>query len=74
MVLCKTYKKDQIFASSISKLLVKLEDELISERAKLEKTEEKKKSYKHLARQFHGDGQNALMQQRHEFEAATSQL
>lgn len=61
MVLCKTYKKDEIFASSISKLLLKLEDELIVERAKFERVDEKKKNYKQLARQFNSEAQTALI-------------
>lgn len=67
-VLCKTYKRDTIFAGSLTKLLQKLEDELVRERAKLEKTEEKKKMYKSLARQFHSDFQSKVTHQHQEFE------
>lgn len=59
-MLCKTYKRDTIFSESLTKLLQKLEDELVRERARLEKTEEKKKMYKTLARQFHNDFQSRI--------------
>ena len=45
-VLCKTYKRDTIFAGSLTKLLLKLEDEIVRSIAKQEKMEEKKANYK----------------------------
>ena len=69
-MLCKTYKRDTIFAGSLTKLLQRLEDELVRDRAKLEKTEEKKKMYKRLARQFHTDFQNQVSFQHQEFESS----
>lgn len=49
-VLCKTYKKDTIFMGGLTKLLTRLEDELCAERARFERTEERKSHYKKLAR------------------------
>ena len=49
-VLCKTYKRDPMFASSLLNLLQKLEDEIVKDRVKYEKSEEKKASYKQMAR------------------------
>ena len=54
-MLCKTYKRDEIFADSMIKLLTRLEDELVKEQAKLEKIDEKKKNYKQLARGLNGE-------------------
>ena len=45
-MLCKTYKKDPIFSLGLTKLLVRLEDELCDERARFERTEERKRHYK----------------------------
>ena len=39
-----------MFATSLLNLLQKLEDEIVKDRAKFEKSEEKKASYKQLAR------------------------
>ena len=41
-MLCKTYKRDPMFASSLLNLLQKLEDEIVKDRVKYEKSEEKK--------------------------------
>ena len=54
-VLCKTYKRDEIFAQSLTKLLAGLEDEMVKERARYERMEERKKSYKQFARQIHAE-------------------
>lgn len=56
-VLCKTYKRDTIFAGSLTKLLLKLEDEIVRSIAKQEKMEDKKSNYKQLARHFHSEFQ-----------------
>ena len=73
-VLCKTYKKDAIFAGSLVKLLARLEDEVVAERARLERTEEKKRRYKQLARQFYYDVQSKLDAQQQEFEQVRAYL
>ena len=52
-VLCKTYKRDTIFASSVVKLLQKLEDQMNQERIRTDKLEARKKEYKMLVRQSH---------------------
>ena len=51
------------------KLLTRLEDELVKEQAKLEKTDEKKKNYKQLARGLNVEFQTQLTAERQEFEA-----
>ena len=51
------------------KLLTRLEDELVKEQAKLEKTDEKKKNYKQLARGLNVEFQMQLTAERQEFEA-----
>ena len=59
-VLCKTYKRDTIFAGSMTNVLQKLEDELGKLHYAVRKTDEKKRHYKQMARQFHQDFQNQL--------------
>jgi len=39
----------------MTKLLGRLEDELVKERARFERNEDRKRTYKQLARQFHTD-------------------
>lgn len=52
-MLCKTYKKDEVFASSISKLLQNLEYEMKKETAEFEKYKRKKSTMKHQTEQLH---------------------
>ena len=49
-VLCKTYKKDTIFAASLIKLLAKLDEDLVKMQSKMSKIDEKKASYKKMAK------------------------
>ena len=73
-VLCKTYKKDTIFAGSLTKLLGRLEDEMVRERARYERAEERKKMYKQLARKLHYETESKLLAERDEFEQVKLQM
>ena len=67
-VLCKTYKRDPMFATSLLNLLQKLEDEIVKDRAKFEKSEEKKASYKQLARSINSQFLTKIEQERKDFD------
>ena len=73
-VLCKTYKRDTIFAGSMTNVLQKIEDELGKLQYTVQKSDEKKRHYKHVARQFHQDFQNQLAKERKEFEEKSAQM
>ena len=73
-MLCHTYKKDPVFANGLTKLLSRLEDDLVRERARHERAEERKKMYKQLARGFHYEMQEKMRTQNREFEETRVQL
>ena len=49
-ILCKTYKKDTIFAGSLIKLLSKLDEDISKMQSRMTKEQEKKANYKKIAR------------------------
>ena len=57
-----------MFATSLLNLLQKLEDEIVKDRAKFEKSEEKKASYKQLARSINSQFLTKIEQERKDFD------
>ena len=73
-VLCKTYKRDLVFAGSMSNLLFKMETQLFSLSGNLTKLDDKKRNYKQAARQFHSEFQNQITKERQEFEEKSAEM
>ena len=73
-VLCRTYKRDLVFAGTMSNLLLKMEHQLASLSANMAKMDEKKRNYKQAARQFHKEFQNQIGKERLEFEERSGQM
>jgi hypothetical protein len=67
-VLCKTYKKDMIFAHSMLNLLERLEDEVNSLFKQNTRLETKKRHYKKMARNYKAMFKSAVADERRENE------
>ena len=67
-VLCKTYKKDMIFAHSMLNLMEKLEEEVTSLFKQTARLETKKKHYKKMARNYKAMSKSAVAEERRDNE------
>ena len=72
--MCKTYKKDPIFTNSLENLCSRAEDEVQCVHKRMLEIADKKTHYKKLARGFKGEFEQALDQERVNFEKCQMEL